>query len=100
MDTETSFEADLKQLEKLVRSLESGELGLDAALAQYEGGIRLLSNCHAKLDAAGKKVAILTGTNEDGEPETAEFDASATFDGGKKKGRIKGDSEDESGLPF
>lgn len=100
MDAETSFEADLKQLEKIVRTLESGELGLDAALSQYEGGIRLLSSCHAKLDAAGKKVAILTGANEEGEPETADFDASATFDGGKRAGRIVRNSEDVDGLPF
>ena len=81
MDGEASFEANLRQLEKAVKALESGELGLDAALAQYEGGIRLLASCHAMLDAAGKKVSLLTGASEDGAPETAEFDASATFDG-------------------
>ncbi len=100
METESSFEANLKQLEKTVRALEGGELGLDAALQQYEGGIRLLASCHAKLDAAGKRVAILTGASEDGDPETAAFDASATFDASKKTGRAVRDSEDAQGLPF
>ena len=101
MDAEISFETNLRGLERAVRSLESGELGLDAALAEYEGGIRLLAKCHAMLDEAGKKVSLLTGTSEEGEPETADFDAAATFDDTstqpvRKSKSVVGDE----GLPF
>jgi exodeoxyribonuclease VII small subunit len=97
MDGQASFEANLRQLEKTVKALEGGDLGLDAALSQYEGGIRLLASCHAMLDAAGQKVAMLTGVTEAGEPGTAEFDATATFEGPKRG--VRG-SEDVDGLPF
>ena len=103
MDAQTSFEANLRQLEKTVKALEGGDLGLDAALAQYEGGIRLLGSCHAMLDSASQKVALLTGVTEDGQPETAEFDATATFEGpsiAAKANRPGGDPGDLNGLPF
>ena len=98
MDAETSFEANLRQLERAVKALESGELGLDAALGQYEGGIRLLASCHAMLDSAGKKVALLTGTTEEGEPESSPIDASATFDEAIRPARATKRAED--GLPY
>ena len=100
MDADPSFEANLRQLEKTVKALEGGDLGLDAALAQYEGGIRLLGSCHAMLDAAGKKVALLTGVAQDGEPETADFDATATIDGARGAVRPTQASDDADGLPF
>ncbi|MDB5349351.1 MAG: xseB [Planctomycetota bacterium] len=89
MEPEISFETSLRQLEQTVKALEGGDLGLDAALAQYETGIRLLAKCHGLLDAAGRKVALLTGVNEDGSPATAPFDASATFEGSVGKSPAK-----------
>lgn len=69
---ETPFEAALSQLERAVADLEAGELDLDASLARYEQGVRLLSHCHGLLDAAGRRVELLTG--RDGETATAPFD--------------------------
>ena len=100
MDADPSFEANLRQLEKTVKALEGGDLGLDAALAQYEGGIRRLASCHAMLDEAGKKVSLLTGVAQDGEPETADFDATATIDGARGAVRPTQASDDADGLPF
>lgn len=100
MDADPSFEANLRQLEKTVKALEGGDLGLDAALAQYEGGIRLLGSCHAMLDAAGQKVALLTGATEDGKPETADFDATATIEGSNRVTRPVRGAADVDGLPF
>src|SRR6478752_5679994 len=104
MSTEESFETNLRQLEKTVKALESGDLGLDAALSEYEGGIRVLARCHAMLDAAGQKVALLTGaTDESGEPETAPFDASATFEPPARAARPPTNgpaADDTDGLPF
>jgi exodeoxyribonuclease VII small subunit len=104
MDAEIGFEANLKKLEKAVRALESGELGLDAALANYEDGVRMLADCHQMLDAAGKKVALLTGaTDESGEPETAPFDATATIESPTRPGKAakaRPKSEGIEDLPY
>ncbi len=104
MEPEISFESSLRQLEQTVKALEGGDLGLDAALAQYEAGIHLLAKCHGLLDVAGRKVALLTGVNEDGSPATAPFDASATSETSvgkstaKPTATTKSDSLDD--LPF
>ena len=97
----TGFEAGLKKLEQTVKALEGGDLGLDAALGHYEAGIRLLADCHKLLDDADRKVALLTNTGPDGSPETAPFDASATFEAPAARTVPKakvGDSLDD--LPF
>ncbi len=79
-DTEIGFEEALNQLQKAVEALESGDLGLDEALARYERGVNLLARCRAMLDSAERKVALLTGVDAEGNPETAPFDASATVE--------------------
>lgn len=98
MADETSFETNLRQLEKTVKALESGDLGLDAALAQYETGIRLLGECHTLLDNAGRKVALLTGVDEGGEPTREPFDATASFEAPTKSRPAASQSLDD--LPF
>lgn len=69
------FESSLRALEETASALESGDLDLDAALAAYERGVRLLSHCKGLLDKAEQRVALLTGVDESGQPETAPFDA-------------------------
>lgn len=59
---EQNFEKSLERLEKIVGELEGGELSLDEALKRYEEGIKLVQLCSKKLDAAQKKVEILTRT--------------------------------------
>jgi exodeoxyribonuclease VII small subunit len=77
-DSDPGFEDALNELEGLVVALETGELGLDEALARYELGVRLLARCRALLDGAERRVALLTGVDSDGNPLTASFDAAAT----------------------
>lgn len=72
------FEDALAALERTVEGLEAGDLGLDAALAEYARGVQLLAQCRTLLDAAERSVALLTGVDPDGRPLTAPFDASAT----------------------
>lgn len=72
-----SFEEALAGLERAVNKLESGDLGLDDALKHYESGIRLLNHCKALLDVAERKVALLTGVDGSGQPETRPFDSAA-----------------------
>jgi exodeoxyribonuclease VII small subunit len=77
-DTEPNFEEALAQLERIVASLERGEPELTSALAKYEKGVQLLSVCHRLLEKAEHSVALLTGVDEQGQPITAPFDATAT----------------------
>jgi exodeoxyribonuclease VII small subunit len=76
---EPSFEQALSQLERIVASLERGEPELTSALAKYEKGVSLLTQCHRLLDQAEQSVAVLTGVDEEGNPLTAPFDATATI---------------------
>lgn len=55
-----SFEAALKRLEAIVREMESGEIELDAMIAAFEEGQRLVKLCTEKLDAVEKKIEKLT----------------------------------------
>ena len=51
-----SFEAAMKELEAIVRALESGSADLDKAIADYERGNALKTHCLAKLNEAKLKV--------------------------------------------
>jgi exodeoxyribonuclease VII small subunit len=54
------FEQAMAELERIVRELETGELGLDAALALYERGVALVRLCSQQLDAAEARLQVLT----------------------------------------
>ena len=55
-----NIEEALKQLETLVVDLETGELGLDDALQQFEQGITLTRYCQDTLTQAELKIQQLT----------------------------------------
>jgi exodeoxyribonuclease VII small subunit len=54
-----SFEDALKQLEKIVHELESGELPLEKAMHKFEEGIQLSKYCSEKLDETERKIQLL-----------------------------------------
>ena len=58
-DKEVKFEQALEKLEEIVDKLESGDIGLDESIKQYEEGMKLLKFCTAKLDEVEKKIEIL-----------------------------------------
>ena len=60
MDNSLNFEKSLKDLEKIVRELESGEVNLDESLKKFEQGIELYKNCRSTLETAEKKIKILS----------------------------------------
>jgi exodeoxyribonuclease VII small subunit len=62
------FEAALSELEGIVRSMEGGQLELDAAIAAYSRGMALMKHCAAQLDAAEERIRIL----ENGELRTVD----------------------------
>jgi len=72
---EPKFEEALKKLEKIVESLEGGELALEDSLKKYEEGVRLAQTCAKKLDAAQRKVDVLM-KEQGGTFSTKPFDES------------------------
>ena len=68
-----SFEASLAELESIVHDLEEGQLGLAEALARYEQGVKHLKNCYQLLQAAERKIELLTGVTDEGVPLTQPF---------------------------
>ena len=57
------FEKSLQQLEKIVGNMESGELGLEESLEQFEKGINLAKTCQDTLANAELRVEQLIEKN-------------------------------------
>ena len=55
-----NFEKSLAELEKLVITLEKGELSLEQSLNQFEKGIQISKKCQQALSLAEQKVEKLT----------------------------------------
>ena len=68
--SEFNFEEALEELERLVSSMEEGELSLEDSMTAFEKGIKLTRECQSALQKAEQKVQILL--NESG--ETQAFD--------------------------
>jgi exodeoxyribonuclease VII small subunit len=88
--TPQSFEGSLAQLQQIVRDLEEGRLGLELSLSRFEEGIGLLRSCFRILEQAEQRIEILTGQDAAGNPVTAPFDSTATFEGGEKPAKKPG----------
>ena len=68
----SKLEQTLEKLEELVGKLEAGDMPLDAALKEFERGIKLTRQCQATLKDAEQKIEILLAdadTPEAFEPE-------------------------------
>jgi len=55
-----SFEESLKELEKIVDRLSTGETNLDELLSLYEAGVAYLKHCQSRLSSAEAKIKILS----------------------------------------
>ncbi len=66
------FEDHLKQVEDAVKTLESGQLGLEASLEKYESGMKALKQCYSILQQAEKKIQLLV-KDKDGSLSEKEF---------------------------
>ena len=64
------FEESIKELEKMVKTLEDGEPSLAESLKHFEKGITLIKVCQKELKSAENKIKELT---EDG--DTKPFDS-------------------------
>ena len=62
-----NFEKALENLDKLVSSMENGELSLEDSLKAFETGIKLTRECQTALKEAEQKIQLLI--NEKGDTE-------------------------------
>ena len=65
---EVSFEDAYRQLEEIVRKLESGGLPLEENLTLFEEGMRLARLCGSRLDVAELRVVQITTDASTEEP--------------------------------
>jgi len=69
---ELTYEQAVAKLEALIDQIESGEIGLEESLKQYEQGAQLIARCQAILNRAEQKLAKLkVPEDEDDEVEAA-----------------------------
>ena len=55
-EKELSFEDKIRELEEILKELESGEVNLDDAIEKYTKAMKLAKECSDKLNAATEKV--------------------------------------------
>ena len=67
------FESALERLEEITGQLESGEASLEQSIELYTEGLQLAKDCHQKLEAAEKKIKVITEKNNI--PVEADFDS-------------------------
>lgn len=60
MAPKQTFEKTLEKLEKIVETLDSGELPLEKALEKFEEGMALSKLCEQKLNEIEKKITVLS----------------------------------------
>jgi exodeoxyribonuclease VII small subunit len=98
-DKKLTFEASLKELEKIVRRLEDGDALLEDSLKLFEDGVRLARECQERLNQAERRIEVLL-KDENGNPnlEIIKSEDLREEREPKIKKRIVFDDEEES--PF
>lgn len=69
---EISFEEAFARLEETVSQLEGSGLTVDAMVARFEEGMRLVKLCHDRLNAAQARLTVLVHEGEG--YEASDFD--------------------------
>jgi exodeoxyribonuclease VII small subunit len=67
-DKKQTFETSLKELERIVRQLEDGDLPLEDSLKLFEDGVKLSRECQERLNQAERRIEILL-KDENGNPQ-------------------------------
>ncbi len=60
-----TFEESMAELEKIVKSLEEGELPIEKSIEEFEKGIGLVRELRSLLESAQKQVETLIGEIDD-----------------------------------
>ncbi len=102
-DKKLTFEASLKELEKIVRRLEDGDASLEDSLKLFEDGVRLSRECQERLNQAERRIEILL-KDENGNPSLeiirAEDLREERGEPKVKKRIVFDDNDDEEESPF
>lgn len=72
---ESSIESSLGRLETIVEEIERTPPPLETLIERYEEGMALLKTCREKLDAAERRIEIITRTSR-GEAALEPFEES------------------------
>ena len=59
-----TFEEAMKELERLVDSLDKGDVSLDEAIAAYDRGSQLKDHCQKKLNEAKMKIETIQSSGD------------------------------------
>ena len=73
--SEMTFEEAMAELERVVDTLERGDVALEESIRLYERGAELKTHCEARLKAAEEKVEALTLDAQGAPKGTTPFDA-------------------------
>lgn len=76
---ELTYKEASQELERIIRSLESGEMELEESLESYTRGVELLKSLRSRLSEAEQKVSILL-QDVDGTDALVPADAASTDD--------------------
>jgi exodeoxyribonuclease VII small subunit len=98
-EKQKTFEANLQELERIVRNLENGDLPLEESLKLFEDGVKLSRECQERLNQAERRIEVLM-KDTDGNPalEIIKTGDLREEKEPKIKRRIVFDTDDES--PF
>jgi exodeoxyribonuclease VII small subunit len=72
-EPQLSFESAVERLEQIVELMESDKMPLEDLLVRYEEGTKLVRFCQQQLEAAEKRIEIIT-RNAKGEPKLEPFE--------------------------
>lgn len=64
---ERTIEETLKELDELIKMLESGESSLEDSFQFYETGMKLIKSCNDKIDKVEKKLIVVEENGEEHE---------------------------------
>ncbi|MCE9588939.1 MAG: exodeoxyribonuclease VII small subunit [Planctomycetes bacterium] len=59
-DKPVRFEEAIEKLEAIISDIESGQVGLEECIEQYEQGVKLITRCREVLDKAQTRITELT----------------------------------------
>lgn len=70
-----SFEQSLDELEAIISRVESGEVGLEKSIEEYERGVDLIKRCRAILERAEQRIQQLSLEDLESTPGSSPPDA-------------------------
>ena len=90
------FEDAIAQLETIIDQIESGQIGLEESITQYERGMKLVTRCQSILDDARRRIAELTTAPGSGAGGKLEIkDQGGADDSADEEAEALSDDDDE-----